>query len=126
MDTNKRLGTRVRAQIPVRVSRLDNPAAFTEHCYTTLVNPKGCGIRCKQPLEPGSRVRVDQLPGGATATARVACSIPPEHGSKFWLIGIGLDAPGNLWHLSPAPSDWGAFASGADLFAPGFGTSRTP
>ena len=117
----RRLGTRVRAQIPLRVSSVDPSAHFAEDCYTILVNPKGCGIRCKRPLEPGLRVKVDYLPGGESATARVACSIPPKEGSKFWLIGIGLEAPGNPWHLAPAPADWGTFASAPPLFPILFG-----
>jgi hypothetical protein len=52
------------------------------------------------------RVRVDDLPGGKSATARVACSLPPESGGKFWIIGIGLDLPANPWCVAPAPADW--------------------
>jgi hypothetical protein len=119
--TQKRLGTRVRAQIPLRISSVDPAAYFAEDCYTVLVNPKGCGIRCKRPLEPGLRVKVDHLPGGESATARVACSIPPQQGSKFWLVGIGLEEAGNPWHLAPAPPDWGTFGSTPPLFSILFG-----
>ena len=49
-------------------------------------------------------------------TARVACSLPPTAGSKYWLIGIGLDLPGNLWCLAPSPSDWGNYASVPNFF----------
>jgi hypothetical protein len=124
-EIQQRLGTRVRAQIPLRVSSLEQAGAFAESCYTVLVNPKGCGVRCKRPLEPGLRVKMEQLPGGETVTARVACSIPPAKGSKFWLIGIGLDHPGNLWHLAPAPSDWGAYGSAPSLFPILFGDIAT-
>ena len=106
----RRHGTRVRAQIPVRISSLDPINTFSENCYTLLVNPRGCGVRFPRPLPPGSPVRVDQLPGGGSVTARVACSLAPAKGSRFWIVGIGLDFPGNPWCLAPAPEDWGADA----------------
>jgi hypothetical protein len=117
----QRLGTRVKAQIPVRLTSLDPSLAFSESCYTLLVNPKGCGVRCQRPLEPGLRVKVDQLPGGEAAMARVACSIPPKNGGRFWIIGIGLDTPANLWHMFPTPPDWGTYASSPSILASVFG-----
>ena len=107
---NQRHGTRVRAQIPVRLIGLEAVSTFSENCHTLMVNPRGCGVRFPRALQPGSRVKVDQLPGGGSATARVACSLPPSKGSKFWIIGIGVDTPGNLWCLAPAPEDWGEAA----------------
>jgi len=106
----QRHGTRVRAQIPVRLTSLEPVSTFSENCHTLMVNPRGCGVRFPRSLQPGSRVKVDQLPGGGSTTARVACSLPPSKGSKFWIIGIGVDTPGNLWCLAPAPEDWGEAA----------------
>jgi hypothetical protein len=114
--TYQRHGTRVRAQIPVRVTGLDPVSAFSENCHTLMVNPRGCGIRFPRSLKLGSSVRVDQLPGGGSANARVACSLPPTQGSKFWIIGIGLDSPANLWCLAPAPADWGEYGAGPSYF----------
>ena len=115
---HQRHGTRVRAQIPVRLTSLEPVSTFSESCHTLMVNPRGCGIRFPRPLPAGSRVKVDQLPGGGSATARVACSLPPNGGSKFWIIGIGLDSPANLWCLAPSPEDWGEYAS-VPRFFPG-------
>ena len=112
----QRHGTRVRAQIPLRLTSLDPVSTFSENCSTTAVNPRGCGVRFPRALERGSRVRVDQLPGGGSVTARVACSVPPGKGSKFWIIGIGMDAPGNLWCLAPTPEDWGEDAAVPKFF----------
>ena len=112
----RRRGTRVRAQIPLYLTSLDPIATFSESCHTVLVNPQGCGVRFKGPLKQGLRVRVDHLPGGGNVTARVACSLPPAEGGKYWLIGIGLDVPGNLWCLAPSPSDWGNHASVPKFF----------
>ena len=107
----QRYGTRVRAQIPVRVTSLDLIPTFSENCHTLMVNPRGCGVRFSHALKPGSRVRLDQLPGGGIATARVACSLAPSKGNRFWIIGIGLDSPANLWCLAPSPKDWGEHAA---------------
>jgi hypothetical protein len=117
METHyRRHGTRVRAQIPVRLTSLEPISTFSENCHTLMVNPQGCGVRFPRPLQPGSRVKVDQLPGGGSATARVACSLPPSNGSKFWIIGIGVDTPGNLWRLAPTPEDWGKEAAVPKFF----------
>jgi len=112
----QRHGTRVRAQIPVRISGLDPESTFSENCHTLMVNPRGCGVRFPRALKPGSRVRVDHLPGGGSATARVACSLPPTKGTRFWIVGIGLDYPSNLWCLAPSPKDWGEYASVPSYF----------
>jgi len=112
----QRHGTRVRAQIPVRLISLDPACTFSENCHTLMVNPRGCGVRFPRALKLGSRVKMDQLPGGGSTTARVACSLPPSQGNKFWIIGIGIDTPGNLWCIAPAPEDWGEAASVPKFF----------
>jgi hypothetical protein len=106
----RRKGTRVRAQIPLRITSLDPSAAFTERCHTLLVNPLGCGVRFPRSLKPGMKVRIDDLPGGGSVTARVASNLPPAQGSKYWIVGIGWDSPGNLCCLAPVPSDWQSYA----------------
>ena len=112
----RRLGTRVRAQIPVRVTSLDPEINFSEHCHTLLVNPQGCGIRCSRPLATGVQLRVDDLPGRGTALAKVASARPLSEGSRYWIIGIALESPGNLWCIAPAPPDWGDYSSTPKFF----------
>jgi hypothetical protein len=102
----RRHGTRVRAQIPLRVSSLDPTTRFSERCHTLLVNPYGCGVRLPRSLKPGMRVRVEELPSGKTATATVASNLRISEEGKYWLVGLGLDTPGNLWCISPTPPDW--------------------
>lgn len=106
----RRLGTRVRAQIPVRITSLDPEINFSESCHTLLINPQGCGIRCSRPLNTGVQIRMDDLPGRRTALAKVACVRPMSEGSKYWIVGIALESPGNFWCISPTPSDWGNYA----------------
>lgn len=102
----RRHGTRVRAQIPLRIISLDPKASFSENCHTVLVNPYGCGIRFPRPLEPGTRVRMEGLPSGMVVTARVASNMRLTDEGKYWLVGLGLESPGNLWCISPTPKDW--------------------
>ena len=56
------------------------------------------------------QLRVDDLPGGMTATAHVACSMPMQSTEKYWLIGIRLEQPGNWWRLAPSPQDWDQYS----------------
>lgn len=117
----QRRSTRIRAQIPLRVTSLDPAHAFTEHCHTLIVNTQGCGIRLSRPLEPGTAVQLHELPNGNSGTARVANCVPLGNEGKFWLVGLGLDEPGNIWGIAPEPADWGpskAMAAAAAVAAP--------
>jgi len=102
----RRHGTRIRAQIPLRVTSLDPTARFSERCHTLLVNPYGCGVRLPRSLKPGMRVRVEELPSGKSVTARVASNLRISEEGKYWLVGLGLEKPENLWCISPTPPDW--------------------
>ena len=102
-----RHSTRIRAQIPIRVTSLDPAFEFSEHCHTLVVNTEGCGIRLSHALEPGLRVMLDELPAGNRAEARVANCVPLGGEGRFWLVGIALEESGNIWCIQPAPADWG-------------------
>jgi hypothetical protein len=102
----RRHGTRLKAQIPLRVTSLDPGQRFSERCHTLLVNPNGCGVRLPRSLKPGMRVRVEDLPTGKMVTARVASNMRLSEEGKYWLVGLGLETPGNLWCISPIPADW--------------------
>ena len=103
-----RRSTRIRAQILFRLASLDPAVPFSEHCHTLVVNTEGCGVRLSQPLEPGLPVLLDELPGGTSAAARVANCVPLGTEGKYWLVGIALDQPGNIWCIHPAPANWGS------------------
>src|ERR1700735_3106832 len=102
-----RRSTRIRAQIPFRLVSLDPAVPFSEHCHTLVVTTEDCGVRLTQPLEAGLSVLLDELPGGTSAPARVANCVPLGTGSNYWLGGIALEEPGNIWCIQPAPADWG-------------------
>jgi hypothetical protein len=112
----RRKGTRVRAQIPLRITSLDTTSTFSENCHTLLVNPLGCGVRFPRSLKPGLRLRIENLPCGGSVIAQVASNLPPTHGNKYWVVGIGWDSPENLWCLAPTPADWEAYAAAPQFF----------
>jgi hypothetical protein len=103
----ERRSTRVRAQIPIRISSLDPAVEFSERCYTLIVNIEGCGARLSRALEPGLRVCLDELPCGLTVPALVANCVPLGNEGKYWLVGLALEQRGNIWCIRPAPKDWG-------------------
>jgi hypothetical protein len=102
-----RCSTRIRAQIAIHLTSLDVGNSFSESCHTLVVNLTGCGIRLSRPLEPGVRVCLDQLPSGQSVTGCVATCVSLGPSSKYWVVGVALDEPGNIWGISPAPADWG-------------------
>ena len=102
-----RRSTRVRAQIPFRLTSQDPAVPFSEHCHTLVVNTQGCGVRLSRALEPGTRVQLDELPSGNSAAGQVANCVPLGTDGKYWLVGIALDESGNIWCIQPAPADWG-------------------
>jgi hypothetical protein len=108
-----RRSTRIRAQIPLRVTSFDATNPFSEAGHTLVVNSQGCGVRLSRPLKPGVEIFLDELPTGTRATARVANCVPLGTGSKCWVVGIALDAPGNIWGIHPVPEDWGSEVAGA-------------
>lgn len=81
-----------------------------------MVNPQGCGIRSPRPLEKGTQLRIEDLPGRGITAATVACTRPLEEGSKYWIVGIALEAPGNLWCMAPVPTDWGTYIAPPKFF----------
>ena len=102
-----RRSTRIRAQIPFRLSSMDPAIPFSEQCHTLVVNTEGCGVRLNRPLEPGLSVLLDELPTGTSAPARVANCVPLGTEGKYWLVGLALEQPGNIWRIHPAPANWG-------------------
>jgi len=101
-----RRGTRIGCEIPITLTGLDPVHPFSEPCMTLLVNPQGCAARFPRPLAIGSAVRLEGLPARTTVTARVVNCIPIGEYEKFWLLGLALDEPGNVWGVQTPPEDW--------------------
>ena len=73
---------------------------------TLLVNLQGCAARFGRPLKIGAPVRLDGLPVKHMVTARVVNCIRPGEYEKFWILGLMLDEPGNVWGVKSPPEDW--------------------
>src|ERR1700730_8227986 len=112
IDAGRR-STRIRAQIPLRVTSLDPVTPFSESGHTLVLNTQGCGVRLSRALEPGLAVSLDELPSGKSVPARIAHCVPLGTGGQWWMVVIALDDPGNVWGVHPAPADGGPEAATA-------------
>jgi hypothetical protein len=101
-----RRGTRIPCQLRLTLKSLDAAQPFSEPCLVVLANPQGCGLRFGHPLEIGTRVRLEGLPAKHSVTARVVNCISLGQYEKFWLVGLALDEPGNVWGIEKPPEDW--------------------
>jgi hypothetical protein len=101
-----RRGTRIPRESPITLISLDPTHPFSEPCLAILVNPQGCAVRFRRPLEIGAAVRLEGLPARTNVTARVVNSISLGEYEKVWLLGLALDEPGNVWGVQSPPEDW--------------------
>lgn len=101
-----RCGTRVPCEIPITLTSVDPTHPFSESCVVILVNPQGCAARFHRPLAVGSGVRLEGLPAGTDASARVVNCISVGDYEKLWLLGLALDNPDNVWGIQTPPEDW--------------------
>jgi hypothetical protein len=101
-----RRGTRIPCDIRLTLVTLDSADTTAEPGLVVLANPQGCGVRFARPLEIGTRVRLQGLPTKCNVTARVANCISLGQYEKFWLLGLALDEPGNVWGIEKPPEDW--------------------
>jgi hypothetical protein len=87
---------------------LDVTHPFSEPALVILANPQGCGVRFGRSLEIGTAVQLQNLPVPLerSVTAQVVNCISLGQYEKFWLIGLALDEPGNVWGIETPPADW--------------------
>jgi hypothetical protein len=101
-----RRGTRLRVEIPMIVTSMDRRHPFSAECIAIVVSSQGCGFRTLQALPLETPVLLGDLPGGATATGRVASCLPLGVDGKCFLIGVALYNSGNVWGITNPPADW--------------------
>jgi hypothetical protein len=101
-----RRSTRLRVQIPLVVTSMDRRHPFSAQCVALVVSPQGCGIRASQALPLETPVLLGDLPGGGSASGRVANCLPLGNDGKYFLIGVSLYNEGNVWGLPDPPEDW--------------------
>jgi hypothetical protein len=119
-----RRSTRMRVEIPITVTSMDRKQPFSAKCVALVVSAQGCGFRASQSLPIETPVLLSDLPGGASASARVANCLPLGHDGKSFLIGVALYNHGNVWGIADPPEDWAVYcgtgagqASGEDKIA---------
>jgi hypothetical protein len=117
-----RRSTRLRVEVPVRVTSLDRMRPFAENCVTVIVSAQGCGFRSSQALQMETPILLSGLPGGGSVTARVVNCLPLGDDGKYFLIGASLYTHGNVWGIANPPEDWRL----AELNYPTAGPASTP
>jgi hypothetical protein len=106
-----RRSTRLRVEIPLTMTSLDRRHPFVAECIALLVSPQGAGVQAPQALPIETPVMLNGLPGGASASARVASCLPLGKDEKRFLVGISLYNPANVWGIANPPEDWDCEAS---------------
>jgi hypothetical protein len=101
-----RRSTRVRVQIPLTVTSLDRIDPFSAKCVALVVSAQGCGFQASQALPLETPLLLSDLPGGASASGRVANCLPLGKDGKQFLIGVALYNHGNVWGIANPPEDW--------------------
>lgn len=101
-----RRGTRIPVHIQVTITSLDTTNWFYESGLVILANQHGCAVRIPRKVGINTAVLIEGLPSETTASARVANCISLGEYEKFWLLGLELDEPGNVWGIETPPGDW--------------------
>ena len=103
---SNRRSSRLRVEISLTVTSLDRMRPFAEKCVALVISAHGCGFRSPSVLPVGTPVMLSDLPGGGSASARVANCLPLGNDGKYFLIGVSLYNHGNVWGISNPPQDW--------------------
>jgi hypothetical protein len=101
-----RRSTRLRVEIPLTLTSMDRRHPLSAECVALVVSPQGCGVRSSQALPLETPVFLGDLPGGSTASGRVASCLPLGSDGKYFLIGVSLYNIGNVWGIASPPEDW--------------------
>src|SRR5271156_6166917 len=76
------------------------------NCVALVVSPQGCRFRASQALPLETPVRLNDLTGGGSLSARVATCPPLGNDGRYFLPGVALDNHGNVWGIAAPPEDW--------------------
>lgn len=101
-----RQSTRLRVRIFLTATSLDRVHPFSAKCVALVVSAQGCGLSAPQALPLETPVLLSDLPGGASASGRVASCLPLGNDGKQFLIGVALYNHGNVWGITDPPQDW--------------------
>jgi len=104
----RRRSRRISKSVPLLVGFLDIPFRIGENLQTVEVSHHGCVIQALHPFPRGTGLRLHNLQGYRTVTARVVHSTPIGTGMvhRIWTVALELDTPGDVWMVNPPPPDW--------------------
>lgn len=103
----ERFGTRVQCEIEAILTNGDDRCSFREPCRIVLVNLNGCALKIYRAVDVGSGVILEDLPSAARMPGKVVTSISlGKHGKAYWLLGVAINTPGNVWGICNPPNDW--------------------
>jgi hypothetical protein len=100
-----RRSSRIPMNVPILVTSVSAPHAFSEMCETLVVNAHGCALRSATKLDAGVPVHFQTNDGKWTMAHIVDCQ-PLNHGRTSWMLGASLEQPTNFWGLEKYPEDW--------------------
>ncbi|MGA8270844.1 MAG: hypothetical protein WB919_04740 [Candidatus Sulfotelmatobacter sp.] len=101
-----RRSTRLRVHIPLTVTSLDRVHPFSAKCVALIVSAQGGGFSAPLALPLETPLLLSDLPGGGSASGRVANCLPLGTDGKQFLIGVSLYNAGNVWGIADPPDDW--------------------
>jgi hypothetical protein len=102
---------------------MDRKHPFCAECAALVVSAQGCGFRASQALPLETPVLMSDLPGGGSASARVATCLPLGNDGKHFLIGVALYNHGNVWGIADPPADWNCAPNPSASSTGGAGTA---
>lgn len=107
-----RRSSRLERQIPLLISGHDGVGQeFLEQTTVVSLNLHGCRYPSRHECAVGSWVTL-QIAGnmlgekGHNVRAQVKSVHPPPNPRELFQVGVELEAPGNVWGISPTPLDW--------------------
>lgn len=105
-----RRGTRIPVHIVVTLTSLDATKWFSQSGLVILANQHGCAVRIRRSVAVGTPVILEGLPSSRKmAAGRVVNCISLGEYEHFWLLGLELQDPGNVWGIEAPPDDWLGF-----------------
>jgi hypothetical protein len=107
-----RRSTRIDRVMPLVVlGQTKTGLSFQEKTSTVSLNLHGCRYASRHEYALGSSIglRVLQADGETISSvirAFVRSVHPPANPRELFQVGVELEAPANIWNISPAPMDW--------------------
>jgi hypothetical protein len=126
-----RRSTRVERILPIVVlGQTKTGLSFQEKTSTVSFNLHGCRYPTRHEYSVGTPIGLRVLePDGESISPIIRAFVksvhPPGNPRELCQVGVELEAPANIWNLSPAPADWNRLLTGSGSSA-GLATAVAP